>query len=773
MDNKQNNLEKKDYLHLFFLTSYFAIPYFPQLGAIDVVGPHWYVFSSLNLIMLVYLWRKKYLLEEVLNNFLFFSVVLFILWGGYSLTYTINLSEGLLVYSRLINTVIGAVNIALLLKNRTYLIHIFSVIISIFLIGESIYVFNLFFGNPQKLDIDSLILSIKGNSGNKNIFAAAILFKLPFSLYLFFNKKNRFKYLAISSFFLGVASIFILNARSTFVGLFFIVISVIFFSFYTEKKKGVIIVIIALFGFLFSNFFLQLKLKNLENQRTLYGTTISRVATINFNQSGRKDIWLDCLYAIKNNPIRGCGIGNWKIIGATSTHGTQMYSSDWTIPYHAHNDFLEMFIELGLIGGLLFIMLFIILIYVFIRKFKDNKSIESKLFFFLLITCLFVYVTDSIFNFPLERPVMQLNFAFLIAMGLCLSPITFKNQLNMRFVYLLLFILLFPATVIAKKCYDLLTLQNLIGQSHISGNVMPLEVIDKCLSIDKPFPSLSYSTVPFDAMIANEYAKNNSFDKALKLLYRSMRDNPMLGYNEAITAFIYLSKQEKDSARKYVNISWNKRFWASSVYTNALLLAQMDKDTIAMNNYFKKMILYRKEPFVPLNYIKAKSNVVGHFDLFEGKTKLIIDKIIKKFPETPETIELIKILNKSKKSREIEGKRYNYAELSKLGLDLFIKQKYEKALFYFIEAYKLEQTDYTIPENIGLLFFTLRKYDKAVFYFKKVLETHKSLDGKSDFYLGLSLVALNNKDEACKYFTLANNKGFANANEQLKLNCAN
>lgn len=769
MYNISNETDAKDYLHLFFLIIYFSIPYLPQFGAYDVVGPQWYAFSIVNLVILIYLYSYKYLLGELINNYLFLNLLIFLLWCAYTLTYTINLSEGILVYSRIFNTFIAAINMGLLLKNRLHLLPLFSIIVVSFLFCEGIYVLNLFFKNPQKLDLDSLILSIKGNSGNKNIFAAAILFKIPFALYLYFKNQDRFKYLAISSLFLGVVSLFIMNTRSTYLGLFGILLAVAFFSFSIDKKKGVAILTVTFFGFLFSNFFLQIKVNNSTKEYNNYGTTISRVATINFNQSGRKDLWLDGFYAILEHPLKGCGIGNWKIIGATKTHGVEMYKSDWTVPYHVHNDFIEMSVELGLIGGFLFILLFAFLFYIFYWKFKESQTNDSKIFFLLLLLCFFCYLVDSMFNFPLERPVMQLNFALLIAFGLCFVPVKFNFLLPSRYYYFLFFALVLPATIIAKKCYDRLVLQSIVIESHVNGGVMAIEVIDKAVTSDKPFPSLSFSTVPFDAMIANEYAKNNSFDKALNLLDRSKNDNPVLGYNESVKSYIFLKKNMNDSARIYIRQAWNKRPWSSDIYKNALLVAVRDKDVDALNNYFTKYLKFRNTSFTYFEYFKACYNLSAKIDEINfKKAKYIINK----FPNDPVSKDLSKFILLNKPVKMSSGKTLSYPEIVKVAYESFINKDYLKALEYYFMANKIDSTEYTHSENIGLLYYNLGKYDKAVLYFLKSLDTGKSINGNSEFYLGLSLVAKNKKDEACKYFTLAKNKGFANANEQIKLNCA-
>ena len=71
---------------------------------------------------------------------------------------------------------------------------------------------------------------------------------------------------------------------------------------------------------------------------------------------------------IKDHPIIASGLGNWKIasIGEGKEH-----ISGYTVPYHAHNDFIHVFTETGIPGGLAYIAIFATLtIYLFKLLYK-------------------------------------------------------------------------------------------------------------------------------------------------------------------------------------------------------------------------------------------------------------------------------------------------------------------------------------------------------------------------------------------------------------------
>ena len=84
-----------------------------------------------------------------------------------------------------------------------------------------------------------------------------------------------------------------------------------------------------------------------------------------------------------------------------------------------HNDFLEVAVELGIIGLTLFLLIFIYPIYDLIKrtKFKNLKTEHLA-----LLSMLFIYIVDSNLNFPFTRATSLLYLALILSM--------FKNYLN-------------------------------------------------------------------------------------------------------------------------------------------------------------------------------------------------------------------------------------------------------------------------------------------------------------------------------------------------------
>ena len=99
--------------------------------------------------------------------------------------------------------------------------------------------------------------------------------------------------------------------------------------------------------------------------------------------------------------------------------------ADYLVPYHAHNDFLEITAELGLLGGLSYFMIFVIVALTLLKLFFNSNF---KLHFFVIGSAFIVYVIDALLNFPIERPIMQIPFALIISYTL--ASIKFSQNEN-------------------------------------------------------------------------------------------------------------------------------------------------------------------------------------------------------------------------------------------------------------------------------------------------------------------------------------------------------
>ena len=124
--------------------------------------------------------------------------------------------------------------------------------------------------------------------------------------------------------------------------------------------------------------------------------------------NSRLKYYEDTFESFKENPIIGIGIGNWKL---NSIEKGKRHIEGYIVPYHAHNDFLQILAETGILGFVSYISIFL---FSFIGLFKLKKLLNTP-FLFSCLLFLGVYLLDSNLNFPIARPIMQIKWALILA----------------------------------------------------------------------------------------------------------------------------------------------------------------------------------------------------------------------------------------------------------------------------------------------------------------------------------------------------------------------
>ena len=129
---------------------------------------------------------------------------------------------------------------------------------------------------------------------------------------------------------------------------------------------------------------------------------------------------------IKTNPLLGCGIGNWRIL-SIKYDSEDIFS--YVVPYFAHNDFIEVFAEIGLFGLISYILFFYFIFMVNFKNYilwlKKQANYSHVLLMFFIIS----YLIDANLNFPIDRPAIQSTFLYYLAILLINTNKKDKNEI--------------------------------------------------------------------------------------------------------------------------------------------------------------------------------------------------------------------------------------------------------------------------------------------------------------------------------------------------------
>ena len=371
--------------------------------------------SILNLISFSIALNKVSLIKVVTDIrkeklILFYSA--FMILSGISIVVASNKSESLVVYSQYLTFLFAFLSIFILCKY--FKINLITLTINFCIISvliESTYILYQLIDNVIVNDnIFKRGNAFRGFTANINIAAFSIAAKSQVIIYKIFtskSSKNIFFYSII--LFIAVSCLFILLSRGGFMAFFFGTFCMFIYSFLfkvDKKFKSSIIVIITILVSYFS-------ISSIVNSdsKNIIGDRISAIQIDENDQSinERLRFYSAALTSIKNKPILGIGVGNWKI---ESIKYDAKYLTGYRIPLHAHNDFLQVGAESGLIALMFFISFLFYPFYSFLKK-GLYKKLDMKFFVFLVM--LSIYIIDSLLNFPLARPVSHLLLLFIVS----------------------------------------------------------------------------------------------------------------------------------------------------------------------------------------------------------------------------------------------------------------------------------------------------------------------------------------------------------------------
>lgn len=395
----------------------------PRLLAYDSNATKFLAISIANIFIFLYILIAQTVeLKRSLGVFYSSKVgiflTLFLIGLILSIASATNAIESLLQTAKIFTIYFSVILIFISFSNAPKAINSFIIIASIILLIDSLSVFFSVFefiqGNL------SGILEIRSIYSNKNILAAAIFVKLPFAYWLLIKGSKRTRKIGWWSLFFGFAALFFMATRVFYVGIIILsmlIISHLATSYFFTKRKEILsslmyYSIALIFAFIvFSG--TQRYLYPKENL-TRYTMNVSdQLATISISESSlakRLTAWEWSWMMLKEEPILGIGTGNWKINVLKFENKTK---DDYYYIYKAHNDFVEIITETGILGGIFYLGIFIIVFFSFFIHYWHSlkRGLDSINFVFLAGLGLLCYSLDAFFNFPIDRPEIAILFA--------------------------------------------------------------------------------------------------------------------------------------------------------------------------------------------------------------------------------------------------------------------------------------------------------------------------------------------------------------------------
>lgn len=386
-------------ISLIFLVLFLGVGFVDNFEAVDKVSTQWLYLSSLNFIYISYahFFNVNLIYKSFIKSKIILSYFAFLFFCLFSIFFSLNKIESVIVIQRFIIGLFTIYSLSTILsslkKNRLVLI---SYVLSAFLLIEAVYILSIFIENFDFTKEFGRSQLQKGFAANINIAAFSITMKLPFMIYLYskIQKNFFFKLLLIVALSISIFAMILTGSRGALLSLYsqigLVIILIIFLKDRIQLVKGFLIPY--LFSFIisisFSEYFLETLSVSYRTEQIIERGSNSRIR-----------YYEHAFNSFLNNPLSGVGIGNWKIKSIE-------YDKDdivgYIVPYHAHNDHLQLLAEIGLIGYLCYLSIYILSFLKILNFIKRDKTIIIILLFFL------VYAIDSNLNFPIARPMIQI-----------------------------------------------------------------------------------------------------------------------------------------------------------------------------------------------------------------------------------------------------------------------------------------------------------------------------------------------------------------------------
>ena len=345
----------------------------------------------------------------------------------------------------------------------------------------------------NEIDLTNNLYLISSTFSHKNIYSFVVLLSLPFIAISCISKKKKITLLSWSSIILIT-----LQTRSVLLA-FICAFTYLFISKNESLKHKVSQVFIISIPILLISFFIQNKIGTIDLFVEIFdfsNTNSERFATI----SERFFLWRHSLQMFLDHWLFGVGIGNWPIYFPFYGLTLWRLRQGEVIMQRPHNDFIENFNELGILGGVAFTLL---LVYPLLKK----SNYKYKSIFNCGLICFFVI---SLFSFPQERIIPSLLFLTIVSYKLQNNN---SIQIN-KYLLIILFCLTTPLISINySKLKSEVNFKKYLTERNTINHLDAINLLSKSKTT---FSQLDKTSTPIDFYIGELYLKKKDIKTAIK-----------------------------------------------------------------------------------------------------------------------------------------------------------------------------------------------------------------------------------------------------------------
>lgn len=400
-------------IYLFFVFFGTRLPFYEKITEAENLGTsniiNQIVFGSLFVFSIILLIpKRKELLnfikrEKFLTIFLLWCLIT-IIWSNYALV-------SLKRYIQYLTTVTVTLSILLHVKDTKQIINVFKIIIGGYLIIALLTILTI----PGAHDRFGIW---RGVASHKNTLGQISLISVIFFAAIF-NKEQSLKSKTIVAVLIIMGIVLLFGSQSStsiFAFLILFVLTLILLIDKIFEPIGIRKTVSLLAMFVFMIMFISIMLVVPEIIEDAVGSTGKDLTF-----TGRVDLWADIWEEAKNHLVIGTGFQGYWVV--TSTKVELLFEIYSWLPTQAHNGYLDIINEVGIIGIILFSF---ILINYFVNL---SRTKQKQIWKWFVIAALIINITESAFI----RPKVVVGVMFIFSYIVLFSDIYNKKKPESEF----------------------------------------------------------------------------------------------------------------------------------------------------------------------------------------------------------------------------------------------------------------------------------------------------------------------------------------------------
>lgn len=751
-----------DFTVLFFIVLILATDFLPYFKTIEIIHPQFLYLSVINVLMGMYFYFSP---KDIINNSfvavkksrlaLFYLV--FVVMCGVSVFAAKNVSLVIANLTEILIVFVLFVNLSVLLKDKLNLFYkiVFVICISTFL--QSFNELYDAFVHANKTSVIEGLGQLKWKTGNINILAASMSIKIPFLLLGITQFSGYKKWFVTATLFLAILTILLTGARSGLINLFLVFSIYIVYLFKTNPVSKTVFLKLTtlLLPLVFSIVVSNLVFAKTRNASERYSSVTKRIEQIKTNDASAKmrlTMWDDALKLWKSSPVLGIGLGNYRI--ESIPHESKSIDSS-IVSLHAHNDFLEILSETGLINGIIYLLLFVSIFFINLTRVIKSKNELNRIIALVTLLLVIVYGVDSMFNFPMYRPTMQIFMSLLFAFTVINSHQLSDNSVSAKILNpsALIIVISLVSTFSAYIVFKASNLEYLIKTDDINVKASGVLNGDEVIRRLPLYPNVFGSSESFLEYAGIYYFREKKYDKAIECLNKADKINPYLGRVDFYKHLVFEEKGNADSSYYYVKRAFYWRPKNTSYYNKSINVAASKRDTLEI---LKEHDLFAKYTNSALAW-KQTGQALQSAGYSRNGLHKFINSGLKVIPNDSILIRQQKDFMVT--DQLVEGQKY-----ASIGNP-------EKSLACYKKALQIDPGNIYALQNIGFHYFNNGQIAKAIDYFQNALKKPGLYDGHTEYYTAVSYMKLNNLEKACEYFKLAKERNYPMKEDEINKIC--